>query len=143
MYEILILPVIAGLIAQITKFIIRSNHYKLSWRGIFAYSGMPSMHSAVVVSLAAILFFKEGLSSPAFAVGFFLAVFIIRDAFGLRQYMGDQGKVLNVLVKDLKEDDLLDRNYPRLLEKIGHTPAQVIIGGILGFLVSLAGHFLY
>ena len=45
-------------------------------------------------------------------------------------------------VKDLKDDELLDKNYPHLLEKIGHTPNQVIVGSIIGFLVSLIGYFL-
>ncbi|MFA6170984.1 MAG: divergent PAP2 family protein [Patescibacteria group bacterium] len=141
MYDVLLLPILAGLMAQFIKFFIRTNNYRLTWHNLFAYSGMPSMHTAIVSSLATIVALKEGLGSPIFAVSFVLAAFIIRDAFGLRQYLGAQGKVLNVLVNDLKEDDLLDRNYPRLLEKIGHTPAQVAAGAILGLSVSLLGFY--
>jgi hypothetical protein len=142
MYNILLIPIIAGTIAQLAKLFIPSNHYKWNWRSLVAYSGMPSMHSAIVVSLATIMGLEQGFYSPSFTLSFFLAIFIIRDAFGLRQYLGDQGKVLNVLVRDLKEDDLLDRHYPRLLEKIGHTPAQVLAGAVIGLFVSLIGYYI-
>lgn len=143
MSEVLLIPIIAGAIAQSLKFFIRSNKTKFNWQSLFAYSGMPSMHTAIVTSLMATMALKEGLDSPAFALSFFLAIFIIRDAFGLRQYLGSQGKVLNILVRDLKEDDLLDKKYPKLLEKIGHTPAQVVAGGSLGFIVSLIGYYFF
>jgi len=34
---------------------------------------------------------------------------------------------------------MLDENYPRLLEKIGHTPLQVLAGSLIGFLISIVG----
>jgi len=139
MLDILILPITAGLIAQLSKFFIKSNKQKFSLKNIISYSGMPSGHSAMVVSLATIVGLEEGLDSPLFAVTFIFAVIIIRDALGLRRYLGEHGRILNVLVKDLKEDELLDNAYPHLLEKIGHTPSQVIAGSIIGFLVSAIG----
>ena len=39
---------------------------------------------------------------------------VITDAIGLRNYLGNQGKTLNVLVDDLQEDDFLDRPYPNI-----------------------------
>ncbi|MCF7795340.1 divergent PAP2 family protein, partial [Patescibacteria group bacterium] len=71
-----------------------------------------------------------------FAMSIVLAILIITDAVGLRSYLGNHGKILNVLVKDLDEDEFLDNKYPKLLEKIGHTPLQVLAGSILGFIVS-------
>jgi len=64
---------------------------------------------------------------------------VITDAIGLRNYLGQHGKTLNVLVKDLKEDDFLDNSYPKQLEQIGHTPLQVLIGGLIGAAVSVLG----
>ena len=139
MLDILILPLIAALIAQLSKFLIKSNKQKFSFKNIFTYSGMPSGHSAMVVSLATIVGLDEGLDSPLFAVTFIFAIIIIRDALGLRRYLGEHGKILNVLVKDLKDDELLDNASAHLLEKIGHTPSQVIVGSIIGFLVSIIG----
>jgi len=143
MYQILILPLAAGLIAQFAKLIIRSNNQKFSWRHIFAYSGMPSGHSSIVVSLAAITGLKTGFDSPLFAVSAILALIVIRDALGIRRYLGQHGKILNALVKDLDEDHVLDREYPHLLENIGHTPTQVAIGGMIGLIVSLFGFYFF
>jgi uncharacterized protein len=141
-YQIIILPFIAFLIAQIAKFFVKSNHLPTSWTNLFAYSGMPSTHAAIVVSLAAIIGLVEGLSSPFFAISAVLASVVIRDAIGIRRYLGQHSEVLNALVKDLKDDSLLDDQYPLLLERIGHTPAQVAVGAAIGAAVSLIGYFL-
>jgi len=143
MYNILLLPILSGLIAQLAKLFFQTNGQKFSFKNAFSYAGMPSGHSAIVVSLATITLLKFGLSSPLFAVSFFLAVIIIRDATGLRRYLGQHGQTLNVLVKDLGEDELLDKSYPHLLEKIGHTPMQALVGGLIGFFVSLFGYILF
>ena len=142
MYQILLLPLLSGLTAQIIKFFIKSNEQKLKLKNLLAYSGMPSGHSAMTVSLAAIIGLKNGWESPLFAVCAIIAIIIMRDALGIRRYLGRHGKILNILVKDLKEDKLLDEKYPRLLEKIGHTPAQVLAGALIGFSVSLTGYLL-
>jgi len=102
---------------------------------------MPSGHSAMVISLATITGLKTGWHSPIFAITVILAIIVIRDALGIRRYLGQHGKVLNILVKDLKDDKMLDEKYPRLLERIGHTPAQVLVGALIGFLVSLLGYW--
>ena len=141
----LFLPLIAGLIAQIAKFFIRSNHEKFNLKNIVAYSGMPSGHSALVISLATIIALKDGWATPLFAISFILAVVVIRDAVGLRRYLGEHGRTLNILVQDLKEepDAPLDQEYPELLERIGHTPAQVLVGALIGFIVSLVGFIIF
>jgi acid phosphatase family membrane protein YuiD len=138
--KILLIPLIAGLLAQFIKFFIRSNDQPLNFKNLMAYSGMPSGHTAMIVSLAAIIGLEEGLASPLFAISAVLTVIIIRDALGLRKYLGQHGKILNAIVKDLKEDELLDANYPHLLERIGHTPAQVIAGAFLGLAISIIGY---
>ena len=104
---------------------------------------MPSGHSAMVVSLSSILFFQQGWQSPLFAFSIVLAIIVIRDALGIRRYLGQHGKILNILVKDLKDDFVLDKTYPHLLEQIGHTPAQVVAGSLIGLAVSAAGYWLF
>ena len=141
--KILILPLLAGLIAQIAKYFTRSNHEKFRLKNLAAYSGMPSGHSAMVVSLATVVYLEEGLYSSLFAVTAVLAIIVIRDALGIRRYLGQHGKVLNILVKDLADDKVLDEHYPHLLERIGHTPSQVIVGSLLGLLVTVLGYFFF
>ena len=141
-YHILLLPIISGAVAQIIKFFIKSNHTKIGMSNLLAYSGMPSGHSAMVISLATIIGLEEGFKSSLFALSIILAVIVIRDALGIRRYLGQHGRILNILVKDLEDDMVLDSKYPRLLERIGHTPLQVLAGSILGFAISVIGHFI-
>jgi len=143
MYIYILCPIIAFIFAQGTKIFLRSLNHKLTWHDFFAYSDMPSGHTAVVVALVTILGLKLGLNSPIFATAFVFATIVIVDAIGLRNYLGQHGKTLNILVKDLKEDEFLDRSYPKQLEHIGHTPLQVIIGALVGSLTSLIGFWLF
>lgn len=142
MYQILLLPLVAGFIAQASKLFINSNKKKIKLKNITMYSGMPSGHTAIVISLATIIGLEQGWQSPLFALSFIFAFIVIRDALGIRRYLGQHGKTLNELVKDLREDQLLDEEYPHLLERIGHTPAQIIIGAIIGLAVSITGYLL-
>ncbi len=143
MYLQVILPIIAFSIAQGTKFLIRTyKQKKFDWKNIFAYSDMPSGHSAIVVSLLTIVALIDGLDSASFAISFVFTAIVITDAIGLRNYLGQHGKTLNILVKDLKEDDFLDNFYPKLLERIGHTPLQVLAGAFIGFLISFLGYLM-
>ncbi len=140
MLPYLIYPIIAFIIAQGTKIIIKIiRNRSFHWHDIFAYSDMPSGHTATVTSLSTIVLLRDGLYSASFAIAFVFMLIIVTDAIGLRNYLGQHGKTLNILVKDLKEDDFLDDYYPNLLERIGHTPIQVIIGAIIGIVVSTLG----
>lgn len=133
----IVVPLIAVFIAQVSKFLIPKNHLKPSLKNLLAYSGMPSSHAAVTVSLMTIIGLKQGLASPLFALASLMAFLALRDAMGIRQYIGKQGQVINELVEDLNEDRYLDDRYPQLIEKVGHTPAQIIIGAVVGFLVAI------
>ena len=142
MYLFLLCPIVAFIVAQGTKVLIRSTKHKIKWHDLFAYSDMPSGHSAVVASLVIILGLKLGIASPIFATAVVFASIVIIDAVGLRNYLGQHGKTLNILVRDLKEDEFLDRTYPKLLEHIGHTPLQVLIGLLIGTAVSVIAFLL-
>jgi len=143
MYQILLTALTAGFVAQSSKLLIKSNEIKLNWRSLSSYSGMPSSHAAFVVSLSTIVGLSQSFSSPLFAVCFIFSLLVIRDSLGVRRYLGQHGEIINNLVKDLKEDRMLDEVYPKLLEKIGHTPAQIIVGGLIGFFISLASFYFF
>ncbi len=138
MYEFLLAPFLGFFAAQGLKFFLKTRHKKLKLQDFFAYSSMPSGHTAIAVSLVTIILLKEGIASPLFAISAVLASIVITDAVGLRTYLGQHGKTLNILVKDLKEDDFIkEESYPKLLEHIGHTPLEALVGGLIGFAVSL------
>ena len=142
-YLVLLCPIIAFALAQGTKIIIRATKRKITFRDLFAYSDMPSGHTAVVVALVTIIALVHGISSSFFTISLVFSLIVIVDAIGLRNYLGQHGKTLNVLVKDLHEDSFLDFSYPKLLEKIGHTPLQVLVGALVGSITSLIGYFIF
>lgn len=144
MFEILITPLVAAVISQLAKLLVKSNNLKWDWNALFSYSGMPSSHAATTVSLTTIIGLTQRIDSPLFAVSLIFTILVIRDALGVRKYLGQHGELLNDLIKDLRHDKItLKEKYPRLVEKIGHTPAQIIAGSVLGFLISLAGYYIF
>jgi len=135
MYQILITSLVAGLVAPLIKLFVPSNNLKFTWRDYTSYSGMPSGHAAYVFSLATIVGLKEGFSSPLFAVCFIFTLLVIRDAFGLRNIIGRQSKILNELTKASSQN--------KLTENIGHTPTQIIFGALLGIAISLISFYMF
>lgn len=95
---------------------------------------MPSAHTAFIISVATSVGYYEGFTTGAFAVAVALAIIVIDDAARLRMYMGDQGRYLNMLIRQL---NVSEEQFPRLHERMGHRVSEVIVGGILGVLLTL------
>lgn len=110
---LIIIPLVAVAVAQVLKFIIASGRGEFRLRNLLAYGGMPSAHTALVVSLCTVLGLSEGINSSAFAVAVVFGLLIIRDAIGLRQYLSQHGRILNMLIKDLPDD--IETKYPHYL----------------------------
>lgn len=130
MNKILLAVLLAGFGAQLTKLIIYwFKHKSLSWHDIFVTGGMPSSHSAFVISLATIIYLVEG-TSTAFAISLVFAFVVIRDAFGVRRSVGMEGKAIEKLFK-------LHHLKSKFHYSLGHTPLQVSVGAIIGFIVAV------
>ena len=52
----------------------------------------------------------------------------------VRRAAGKQAEILNIIIKDMVEHKVLKEE--RLKELIGHTPIEVIIGGIIGVITA-------
>ena len=143
MFQILITSLAAGMISQSIKPLIKSNQAKFDRQSFFSYSGMPSSHAAMVVSLATIVGLIQGFNSPLFAVCLIFGLLVVRDALGLRRYLGQYNEIINNLIKNSKDNFAPNRAFPELAEKIGHTAAQIIAGSLLGFLISLASYYIF
>ncbi|HPD07954.1 divergent PAP2 family protein [Patescibacteria group bacterium] len=140
--KILIIPLVAALVAQVSKVFIKGNHQKLNWSILWAYSGMPSGHAAITSALTTIIGLEKGITYPGFAIALVFTLLTLRDATGVRRQLGNQGGVINKLVDDLDDDNYLDRRYPHLTEKIGHTPLQTVAGVLLGIIIAVIGYFI-
>jgi uncharacterized protein len=98
--------------------------------------GMPSSHSALAVSIATAIAFRQGPNTNIFILAAFFALVVIRDALGVRRAAGLQAKALNLIGKELN----LRNGFPfRPVKEVhGHNPAEVIVGSLLGFFIALA-----
>jgi hypothetical protein len=134
-YTLVLIPFLALIIAQIIKVIIDATKGAFSWSNFNRYGGMPSSHSAMVAALCTEIGTQIGFNSAAFAIALAISFLIIRDAVGLRQYLGNHGKILNMLIKDLP--DYKEDKYPYLEQRLGHTYYQAFIGILLGIAIAL------
>jgi acid phosphatase family membrane protein YuiD len=134
-YYIVIIPIAVGLITQTLKFILYSIKNGLQFEYFFTHGHMPSSHTAFVISTLTSIGYYEGTDNGVFALACIFAFIIIDDALRLRMYLGDQGRYLNMLVDQLDVDK---KKFPRLKERIGHRISEVIVGAIIGFLLTLA-----
>ncbi|HEX3031153.1 MAG TPA: divergent PAP2 family protein [Bacillota bacterium] len=97
--------------------------------------GMPSSHSSMVSALAFSVGKHAGWDTPVFAVACIFAAVVMYDAAGIRRAAGEQAEVLNRLIDDLYKGKL--GSFKRMKEILGHTPKEVVAGGILGTLIGL------
>ncbi len=133
--KILIITVITWCTAQVIKIILNYFHQqKLDWHWFFQTGGMPSSHSAGAAALATACGFKAGFESIDFAIAGVFAMVTMFDAQGIRRSAGRQAKLLNSMRTYMK----LEGDIPNdtLKELVGHTPLQVLAGGILGILMA-------
>jgi acid phosphatase family membrane protein YuiD len=133
-YLVFIIPIAVGFIVQATKFTVYSIKHGWNIRYVMTHGHMPSAHTGFIVALVTSVGYYAGLTSGAFAVSVALAVIVIDDAARLRVYMGDQGRYLNMLIRQL---NINEDQFPRLKERMGHRINEIIIGGLLGFLLTM------
>ena len=107
---------------------------KFNFKRIMGAGGMPSSHSAVVCCLASQIGRNYGFDSGIFAISLIFAFVVMYDAAGIRRAAGKQAKLLNKIVETpgLSTVEVQER----LVEVLGHTPVQVLVGALIGFVVG-------
>ena len=94
--------------------------------------GMPSCHSAAMCALTTSLLIEYGPGQPYFAIAVIISIVVMYDAMGVRRETGIQATVINEMMDVLEKLGKNIQAEEKLKELIGHTPFQVLIGGILG-----------
>ncbi|PID80314.1 acid phosphatase [bacterium DOLZORAL124_64_63] len=125
-----VLAILSGLSAQACKVLIALLRGRWQPQLFFSNGGMPSSHSATVMTLTLEVGRREGYASSLFSLVLVFGLFVIMEATGLRQEMGQQAALLNELM-----DGVLNRQkvHPRRLrELVGHTWTEVLGGLIFG-----------
>lgn len=108
---------------------------KLNFKRIMGAGGMPSSHSAVVTSLATLIGKYQGVDTPIFAMSVVFAMVVMYDAAGVRRAAGKQARLLNKIVETPGLSGV--QVQEKLVEVLGHTPLQVIVGAIIGIVVGI------
>lgn len=136
-YPLFAIPIVVGCLTQATKFILSIiKHGKIEAKYLLASGHMPSSHTAFVISLTTMVAFKEGIFSTLFAATFVFSYIIIYDALYIRSNIGYNGRSINRLVNEIS--GIKKENYPTLRERVGHRPAEVFVGGVMGFALTVA-----
>ncbi|KAJ6890279.1 hypothetical protein NC651_023936 [Populus alba x Populus x berolinensis] len=138
----LISAFLAFAIAQSIKFF-TSWYKERRWdlKQLVGSGGMPSSHSATVAALAMAIGFQGGFGGSLFSIALILACVVMYDATGVRLQAGRQAEVLNQILYELPAEHPLSESRP-LRELLGHTPPQVIAGGLLGIVTAVIGHLI-
>jgi len=135
-YPIFIIPIIIGCATQCAKVLLHTKKSrKLDLKFLLISGHMPSAHSAFVVSITTVVAFFDGICSTAFAISFVFSYIVIYDALKIRTNIGYNGETLNKLVQEIP--DIEKENYPVLRERVGHKPLEVLVGAILGFILTI------
>ena len=96
--------------------------------------GMPSSHSALITGATSGIGLQLGFDSPIFALAIAISLIVMYDASGVRRSAGIHATEINNLSRRLDPKSELN-----LKETLGHTKFQVIVGSLLGPLITLPG----
>jgi acid phosphatase family membrane protein YuiD len=130
MKELILSIAITWLFVKMLKSIMAWNKEKrISWKVLRYDGGMPSSHTAAVVSTSTALFLESGLST-VFVLSVILALIVMNDAMSVRWVTEEQSRVLNQLTKGRK-------GFNKLSEHVGHKPLEVLVGLILGIIIPI------
>ena len=133
--SVLFWSLISCLLAQFFKVIFNFfSTGKVRFGIIFETGGMPSSHSALITGAASGIGFQLGFDSPIFALAIAVSLIVMYDASGVRKSAGTQASEINKLSKKVDPESQLD-----LKETIGHTKFEVVVGSLIGPLITLPG----
>jgi acid phosphatase family membrane protein YuiD len=127
----LITPLLAWLIAGSLKFLINCIRAKRLAFDLIGYGGLPSNHTAIVSSIAALIALRDGMDNSAFGVSIALAFIVILDASSLRRQVGKHAAAINYLLRQGPEYGTL------LRERMGHSQAEIFAGILVGISVAI------
>ena len=109
--------------------------HKFNFKRIVGAGGMPSSHTAVVLALTTMIGRSNGTNSPIFALALIFSFVVMYDAAGVRRAAGKQAEMLNKIAETPGLTGL--QMQEKLVEVLGHTPMQVVVGAIVGIIVGL------
>ena len=132
-YEnILLVPAITFLVTVFLKWIyIKITTWKVGLDKALWTGWMPSVHSAVAVSLTTAMAIKHGIHDDIFAISLAFTMIIIYDAINIRFEAGQHAKELNRNLWELKYK-----------ESLWHLPSEAFAWSVLWVFVAYILQFM-
>lgn len=138
--EVLFIGITAAFWAQVLKlFTFAFVDKKFNFKIFTTTGGMPSAHSAGVMSVTTTVGLIDGFTSVIFAVSCAFSLITMYDAAGLRRAAGKTAACLNRMMEDFYKHDV-QAIGGKLKELLGHTPIEVFVGALLGILYAFVMH---
>lgn len=127
-YSYIIIPLLVVIGSQAIKLATDGIKGNFDIKEFFiTYGGMPSSHTAFVVSVTMLVGLRQGFGSPLFAVAAVFALIVMRDAVSFRNILGNQAKAIN---------KILGGAQPKLRERMGHSPLEVFAGAVWAIAIT-------
>lgn len=133
-----LLPILCGVIAQALKPLLNKRaftEHEHAGTKLPRYGGMPSAHTAFATSLATIVAWEDGFGGASFAIAAALVIYVLDDALRMRMFLSRHGVALRQLIRTLPQPD--QHTFPHLESQLGHKLPEVLIGGVLGILLTI------
>ena len=138
----LVAAVASWLVAQFIKlftFAIREKRFDYGF--LFRLGGMPSSHTASAAACAMSVGLRSGFGSTVFAVALGMLALIMIDASSVRRAAGVQARLLNQMAEEFYRNHKFSPE--KLVEFLGHTRLEVLMGALLGIAMALLAHGLF
>ncbi|MBQ4536012.1 MAG: divergent PAP2 family protein [Lachnospiraceae bacterium] len=137
--KLFVIPLLAWMVAQILKTIIHFIVTKeFVAERLMGNGGMPSSHSSTVCAMATAVYFEYGVSGYEFPMALLFAIIVMHDAMNVRLETGLQAKLLNDIMDTFKSMGRSEYSSQKMLKEfVGHTPLQVLMGAILGVVLTI------
>ena len=135
----LLAGIASWLAAQFIKlflFLVRERKFDFGF--LFRLGGMPSSHTSSAAACATSVGLRAGWNSPVFAVAVGLLALIMIDAQSVRRAAGVQARLLNQMAEEFYRNHKFSPE--KLVEFLGHTRLEVLMGALLGIGMALLMH---
>ncbi len=130
--SIILIPGVALVVAIVLKGIFSGIGSKtFSLARAFGSGGMPSAHSAVVVSTTTAIALKHWVQDDLFAIAIAFTVIIIYDAINVRFEAGLHATAINQAIWER-----------RFKESLWHLPSEAFAGSILGIIIAIVLYYI-
>jgi len=131
---IIVLPLAIASAAQVVKaltFMAKKGRFEI--KQLSKWGGFPSSHMAMVASVATIVGIVSGIASIEFLIIFSLGILVMRDASGLRMFVEQHSRAINIIRKEIPG---LAKKIPQQRISIGHTDVEIVGGVLFGILLT-------